>query len=167
MTSSIFRFAIQRQYRASHPLSLRLADAPSARPRHGSLASGRGRLPAAFSGFALVRCVRCGRVGCLSLSPPRRIRSSPGPSFPSGAEVPRRLLAYIFTGGNPLPHGSYRLAAAVEFVFAGIGRCPLVPPLPWLRTFTVIPKRAFENFDQPSAFERMLGRHIPKIITKK
>jgi hypothetical protein len=35
------------------------------------------------------------------------------------------------------------------------------------RTFTVIPNRVFENSDQPSAFERMLGRQIPKIITKK
>jgi hypothetical protein len=35
------------------------------------------------------------------------------------------------------------------------------------RTLTVIPKRVFENSEQPSAFEQMLGRHIPKIITKK
>jgi hypothetical protein len=35
------------------------------------------------------------------------------------------------------------------------------------RTFTVIPKRVFENSEQQSAFEQMLGRHIPKIITKK
>jgi hypothetical protein len=34
------------------------------------------------------------------------------------------------------------------------------------RTFTVIPRRVFQNSEQQSTFERMLGQHIPKIITK-
>jgi hypothetical protein len=35
------------------------------------------------------------------------------------------------------------------------------------RTFTVIPKRVFQSSEQQSAFEQMLGQHIPKIVTKK
>ncbi len=34
------------------------------------------------------------------------------------------------------------------------------------RTFTVIPKRVLQNSEQQSAFEQMLGQHIPKIIKK-
>jgi hypothetical protein len=32
------------------------------------------------------------------------------------------------------------------------------------RTFTVIPKRVFQNLEQLSAFERILGQHISKIV---
>jgi len=35
------------------------------------------------------------------------------------------------------------------------------------RTFTVIPKRVFQNSEQERAFEQMLSQHIPKIVTKK
>ncbi|HKI27327.1 MAG TPA: YcxB family protein [Candidatus Sulfotelmatobacter sp.] len=33
------------------------------------------------------------------------------------------------------------------------------------RMFTVIPKRVFQNSEQQSAFEQMIGQHIPKIVT--
>lgn len=34
------------------------------------------------------------------------------------------------------------------------------------RSFTVVPKRVFENADQRSAFERLLSQHIPKIVRR-
>lgn len=34
------------------------------------------------------------------------------------------------------------------------------------RTFTVIPKRVFQDSEQQSALERMLGQHVPKVITR-
>jgi hypothetical protein len=35
------------------------------------------------------------------------------------------------------------------------------------RTFTVVPKRVFQNSEQQRAFGQMLSQHIPKIVTKK
>jgi hypothetical protein len=35
------------------------------------------------------------------------------------------------------------------------------------RTFTVIPKRVFQNSEQQKTFEQMLGQHIPKVVRKK
>jgi hypothetical protein len=35
------------------------------------------------------------------------------------------------------------------------------------RTFTVIPKRAFQSADQQHAFEHLLAQHVLKIVTKK
>jgi hypothetical protein len=35
------------------------------------------------------------------------------------------------------------------------------------RRFSIIPKRVFQSPEQQRAFERMIGQHIPKIITKK
>ena len=34
------------------------------------------------------------------------------------------------------------------------------------RTFSVIPKRVFQNAEQQAAFERLLARHVPKIVRK-
>ena len=36
-----------------------------------------------------------------------------------------------------------------------------------LRSFTVIPKRAFQNAEQRTAFEQLLAQHAPKIVTKE
>jgi YcxB-like protein len=35
------------------------------------------------------------------------------------------------------------------------------------RTFTVIPRRVFQNSEQERSFEQMLSQHIPKVVTKK
>jgi hypothetical protein len=35
------------------------------------------------------------------------------------------------------------------------------------RSFTVIPKRVFQNAEQQRAFEQLLAQHVPKIVTKK
>jgi hypothetical protein len=35
------------------------------------------------------------------------------------------------------------------------------------RTFTVIPKRVFQNADQQRAFEELLAQHVSKMVTKK
>jgi hypothetical protein len=35
------------------------------------------------------------------------------------------------------------------------------------RTFTIIPKRVFQNPEQQRAFEELLGQHVQKIITKR
>jgi hypothetical protein len=35
------------------------------------------------------------------------------------------------------------------------------------RTFTVIPKRVFQNAEQQGAFEQLLAQHVPKIVNKK
>jgi hypothetical protein len=35
------------------------------------------------------------------------------------------------------------------------------------RTFSVIPKRVFENSEQQAAFEELLAQHVSKIVTKR
>jgi YcxB-like protein len=35
------------------------------------------------------------------------------------------------------------------------------------RTFTIIPKRVFQNVEQQRAFEELLAQHVPKIVNKK
>jgi hypothetical protein len=35
------------------------------------------------------------------------------------------------------------------------------------RTFSVIPKRVFQDAEQERAFERLLAQHVPKIVTKR
>jgi hypothetical protein len=34
------------------------------------------------------------------------------------------------------------------------------------RTFTVIPKRVFQSREQQADFEKLIGQHVPKVITK-
>jgi hypothetical protein len=34
------------------------------------------------------------------------------------------------------------------------------------RSFTVIPKRVFESIEQQGAFEKLLAKHVPKIVNK-
>lgn len=55
-----------------------------------------------------------------------RLRRHPTFGFPPRAEVPRRILAHIFSGRHPLQNSADRLQSRVGPIFASAGRCPLV-----------------------------------------